>query len=116
MPLVGRVLIDSPLPQLDRLFDYAIPARLEAEAVPGVRVKVPLRTAGRVVEGYLVEVVDATHAQATSKPLSELDAVVSPVAVLTPQLYALARRAAATGGRRRAAVGPAAQRGTKEGR
>lgn len=94
MPLVARVLIDSPLPQLDRLFDYAVPAALEAEAVAGVRVKVPLRTAGRVVEGYLVDVVDASQAQATSKPLSELDAVVSPVAVLTPQLYTLARRAA----------------------
>ena len=41
MPLVARVLIDSPLPQLDRLFDYAIPPALRADAVPGVRVKVP---------------------------------------------------------------------------
>ncbi|MBN9177268.1 MAG: primosomal protein N' [Microbacterium sp.] len=94
MPLVGRVLIDSPLPQLDRLFDYAIPAALEADAVPGVRVKVPLRTAGRVVEGYLVETVDAADAARTTKPLSEIDAIVSPVAVLSPALYALARRAA----------------------
>ncbi|GAA1653859.1 primosomal protein N' [Microbacterium flavum] len=94
MSLVARVLIDSPLPQLDRLFDYAIPPALEAEAVPGVRVKVPLRTAGRVVEGYLVETVDAADAARTSKPLSEVDAVVSPVPVLPPALYALARRVA----------------------
>ncbi|PZU46199.1 MAG: hypothetical protein DI566_08615 [Microbacterium sp.] len=94
MPLVARVLIDSPLPQLDRLFDYAIPAALEAEARAGVRVKVPLRTAGRVVEGYLVEVVDASEAAATKRPLSQLDAVVSPIAVLPAELYALARRAA----------------------
>ncbi|MBN9225482.1 MAG: preprotein translocase subunit SecA [Microbacterium sp. SCN 70-27] len=94
MSLVARVLIDSPLPQLDRLFDYAVPDALESAAVAGVRVKVPLRTAGRVVEGYLVEVVDARDAAQTTKPLSELDAVVSPVAVLTPQLYALARKCA----------------------
>ena len=94
MPLVARVLIDSPLPQLDRLFDYAVPAALEADAVPGVRVKVPLRTAGRVVEGYLVETVDAADAARTAKPLSEVEAIVSPVAVLPPALYALARRAA----------------------
>ncbi|WP_431800511.1 primosomal protein N' [Microbacterium sp. bgisy203] len=94
MPLVARVLIDSPLPQLDRLFDYAVPASLEDDAVPGVRVKVPLRTAGRVVDGYLVEVVDAADAVRTAKPLSELDAVVSPVPVLTPALYTLARRVA----------------------
>ena len=49
MPLVARVLIDSPLPQLDRLFDYAIPPALQPDARPGVRVKVPLRSAGRMV-------------------------------------------------------------------
>ena len=88
---VARVLIDSPLPQLDRLFDYAIPDRMAAEAVAGVRVRVPLRTAGRTVDGYLVELGEP---DASDRPLSELDAVVSPVPVLTPRLYALARRAA----------------------
>lgn len=91
MTTVARVLIDSPLPQLDRLFDYAIPAELAADAVPGVRVKVPLRTAGRVVEGYLVELGDA---EPSVRPLSELDSIISPVRVLPPALYALARRAA----------------------
>ena len=42
---VARVLIDSPLPQLDRLFDYAIPEHLAEDAAAGVRVRVPLRTA-----------------------------------------------------------------------
>ncbi|WP_446723934.1 primosomal protein N' family DNA-binding protein, partial [Microbacterium sp. CPCC 204701] len=88
---VARVLIDSPLPQLDRLFDYAIPDALAESALPGVRVRVPLRAAGRVVDGYLVEVGEP---DASDRPLSELDDVVSPVAVLPPRLYALARRAA----------------------
>lgn len=91
MTTVARVLIDSPLPQLDRLFDYAIPAELAADAVPGVRVKVPLRTAGRVVEGYLVEIGEA---EPSVRPLSELDSVISSVCVLPPALYALARRVA----------------------
>lgn len=91
MVTVARVLIDSPLPQLDRLFDYAIPPELNGDAVPGVRVKVPLRTAGRVVEGYLVE---RGEAEPSVRPLSELDSVISPVRVLPPALYALARRAA----------------------
>lgn len=91
MTTVARVLIDSPLPQLDRLFDYAIPAELEEQAVPGVRVKVPLRSAGRVVEGWLVERGEIALPE---RPLSELDAVVSPVAALTPELYDLARRVA----------------------
>ncbi|WP_298742406.1 primosomal protein N' [uncultured Microbacterium sp.] len=91
MTTVARVLIDSPLPQLDRLFDYAIPAELAADAVPGVRVKVPLRTAGRVVEGYLVEIGEA---EPSVRPLSALDSVISSVCVLPPALYALARRVA----------------------
>ncbi|MET0976594.1 MAG: hypothetical protein ABWX82_13090, partial [Leifsonia sp.] len=46
--LIARVLIDSPLPQLDHLFDYAIPDNLAHLAQPGVRVRVPLRSANRV--------------------------------------------------------------------
>ncbi|MFT4214725.1 MAG: primosomal protein N' [Microbacterium sp.] len=91
MDVIARVLIDSPLPQLDRLFDYAIPDELAADAVPGVRVRVPLRTAGRVVEGWIVETGEA---EPTARPLSQLDAVVSPVRVLPASLYDLARRAA----------------------
>ncbi|MGB4778437.1 MAG: primosomal protein N', partial [Microbacterium sp.] len=91
MNTVARVLIDSPLPQLDRLFDYAIPTGFAADALPGVRVRVPLRSAGRVVDGYLVELAEPGPDR---RALSELDAVVSPVPVLTPALYDLARRAA----------------------
>ena len=88
---VARVLVDSPLPQLDRLFDYAVPDALAPSAVPGVRVKVPLRSAGRVVEGFVVEIGDDDPAD---RPLSDLESVVSPVAVLPPRLYALARAVA----------------------
>ncbi|KAA9086721.1 primosomal protein N' family DNA-binding protein [Microbacterium radiodurans] len=88
---VARVLIDSPLPQLDRLFDYAVPDDLAERAVPGVRVKVPLRSAGRTVEGYLVDLAERSEGE---RPLSDLEDVVSPVPVLVPALYDLARRAA----------------------
>lgn len=88
---VARVLIDSPLPQLDRLFDYVVPDDLAPRAQVGVRVKVPLRTVGRTVEGYLVELAEEADGD---RPLSELEDVVSAVAVLPPALYATARRAA----------------------
>ncbi|MCR2811024.1 MULTISPECIES: primosomal protein N' [unclassified Microbacterium] len=88
---VARVLIDSPLPQLDRLFDYAIPEELAEAVRPGVRIRVPLRSAGRMLDAYVVELGEP---DATDRPLSEVDAVVSTVPVLTPRLYALARRAA----------------------
>ncbi|WP_174150301.1 primosomal protein N' family DNA-binding protein [Microbacterium halophytorum] len=88
---IARILIDSPVPQLDRLFDYAIPPELVPEAVPGVRVKAPLRTAGRVVDGFVVELATEDDAD---RALSELDAVVSPVRALPERLHRLARAVA----------------------
>lgn len=91
MRRVARVLLDSPLPQLDRLFDYEVrPADVEA-AVAGARVKVPLRSAGRMIEGWIVEIADEEPGE---RPLSEVDAVVSAVPVLPRRLYDLARRVA----------------------
>lgn len=52
---VARVLLDSPLPQLDRLLDYAVPDALRDEVRPGVRVRVPLRTGGRIADAFVVE-------------------------------------------------------------
>ncbi|TFD75579.1 hypothetical protein E3T48_11680, partial [Cryobacterium fucosi] len=107
--LVARVLIDSPLPQLDHLFDYRIPEELVTLAFPGVRVRVPLRSAGRVADGYLIEVVGASPAAARPGTetaaldgvapdyhgaLSPLDSVVSEASVLTAEVWNLARRVA----------------------
>ena len=89
---VARVVLDSPLPQLDHLFDYSIPEELAADAQPGVRVRVPLRSAGRVADGYLVEVGEPDDGY--DGTLSPLEAVVSPAQVLTPGVWRLARRLA----------------------
>ncbi len=88
---IARVLVDSPLPQLDRLFDYRVPPSLLETARPGVRVRVPLRSAGRVADGYIVELVESGDYPGT---LSELEGVVSPIPVLSPEIAVLARRAA----------------------
>ncbi|WAA64451.1 primosomal protein N' [Microbacterium oxydans] len=87
---IARVLLDSPLPQLDRLFDYALPAEL-GDVPLGVRVRVPLRTVGRVIDGYVVEIDTEDDAD---RPLSEVESVVSPVPVLPERLHTLARRVA----------------------
>ena len=86
------MLLDSPLPQLDRLFDYRIPPQFAQDAVPGVRVRVPLRSAGRVADGFL-DRGRATRAT-TPGPLSDIDSVVSPVPVLAPEVWTLARAVA----------------------
>ncbi|MGJ1633117.1 primosomal protein N' [Clavibacter sepedonicus] len=90
-PPVVRVMVDSPLPQLDRLFDYAVPEPLRATCVPGVRVRVPLRSAGRVADGYVIEVGDG---RGYDGALSEVEQVVSPLPVLRPEIWTLAREVA----------------------
>ncbi|TQJ41056.1 replication restart DNA helicase PriA [Arthrobacter sp. SLBN-112] len=87
---VARVLIESPLPHLDRPFDYAVPVALDQAAQPGVRVKVKFN--GQDLSGFLLERVAQSDAGHTLVPLAK---VVSPVPVLTPAVRDLANAVAA---------------------
>lgn len=87
---IARVILETPLPQLDRLLDYRIPEGMEG-VVPGVRVSVPLRSANRMTQGYVVELA---RQQEHPGPLSDLDAVVSAAEVLRPEVWRLARAVA----------------------
>ncbi|MFE5836050.1 primosomal protein N' [Arthrobacter sp. NPDC056493] len=87
---VARVLIESPLPHLDRPFDYSVPAELDDDAQPGVRVRV--KFSGQELGGYILDRVAESDA---GQPLVPLHKVVSPVAVLTKDLQELAGRVAA---------------------
>ena len=91
---VAKVVLDSPLPRLDHLFDYRIPADLAADVVPGVRVKVPLRVAGRVADGWVVGIADTTEAPGELSPIEKL---VSTAPVLAPEVWRLARSVADRG-------------------
>jgi primosomal protein N' (replication factor Y) (superfamily II helicase) len=86
---VARVVVDSPLPHLDRLFDYGVPPELDGAAQPGVRVKV--RFSGRLVGGFLLERVDGSGHEGRLSPLAS---VVSPERVLTQEVARLARAVA----------------------
>lgn len=86
---VARVAVDVALAHLDRPFDYLVPAELDRAAQPGVRVRV--RFAGRLVNGYLVDRADTTEHVGTLAPLR---AVVSPEQVLTPAVHTLAAEVA----------------------
>lgn len=89
---VARVLVDSPVPRLDRLLDYLIPERLADEVVVGGRVKVPLGKGGaRTVDAYIVEIVDESTAGVT---LAEISATSGSIPVLTPALWKLVRTVA----------------------
>ncbi|WP_174565300.1 primosomal protein N' [Rhodococcoides yunnanense] len=81
---VARVLPLLPLSHLDREFDYLVPAEFSDDAQPGVRVRI--RFAGRLVDGYLVErVASSDH----PGKLGWLDRVVSPERVLTAEVSSM---------------------------
>jgi len=86
---VARVAVDISLAHLDRPFDYLVPARLDAQAVPGCRVRV--RFAGQLVDGYLLERAETSEHQGR---LARLERVISPEPVLTPEIFDLARAVA----------------------
>lgn len=48
--MIGRVIVDVPAAQTDRLFDYSIPTEWQAFAKPGVRVIVPFGP--RRIQGF----------------------------------------------------------------
>ena len=86
---VARLAVDVALAHLDRPFDYRVPAHLDEVAVPGVRVRV--RFAGRLVDGFLLErVAESGH----GGRLAWLEKVVSPEPVLTAEVAALCRAVA----------------------
>src|SRR5215472_778501 len=86
---VARIAVDIPLAHLDRPFDYLVPERLAAQACPGVRVRV--RFAGQLTDGFVLERADVSEHQGR---LNYLERVVSPEPVLTPEIAGLARAVA----------------------
>jgi primosomal protein N' (replication factor Y) (superfamily II helicase) len=88
---VARIVVDVEPTHLDQLWDYAVPAKLDAVALPGVRVRV--RFAGQLVDGYLWDRIERGQSDFVGT-LLPLRAVVSPEPVLSPQLGALARAVA----------------------
>ncbi|MCZ7430260.1 primosomal protein N' [Streptomyces sp. WMMC1477] len=96
---VARVLVDKGLVHLDRYFDYAVPAAMDAEARPGVRVRVRFgageregrREGGKLLNGFIVERLADSDYPGTLAPIAQ---VLSPEPVLTPALLALCRSVA----------------------
>ncbi|WGW13788.1 primosomal protein N' [Saxibacter everestensis] len=86
---IAEVLIDAPVPHLDRVFDYYVSADQDADAQFGVRVRV--RFAGRDVDGFIVcRKAETDHVG----ELTTLGRVVSPVPILTREVLGLAEAVA----------------------
>ncbi len=109
---VAQVLLDTPLPQLDRTFDYLVPAELDVQAQVGTRVVV--RFGARQTHGW----VWGRSATTTHRGrLSPLRRVVSDLPVLTTQTMRLVEAVAARSAGNRADVArlavPARHRGAE---
>ncbi|WP_019204312.1 primosomal protein N' [Tsukamurella sp. 1534] len=74
---------------LDREFDYLVPPELDADAQPGVRVRV--RFSGRLVDAYVLERLPRSEHDGK---LAALGRVVSPLPVLTESVLRLATEVA----------------------
>lgn len=83
---VARVRVDSTLPQVDRTFDYRVPAELSEDAVPGARVRVLFN--GHELTGYIEERAATTDWTRTS--LLPLKSVLSRVPSVAPEIFVLA--------------------------
>jgi primosomal protein N' (replication factor Y) (superfamily II helicase) len=86
---VAQVAVDVPLAHLDRPFDYLVPEGLDADARPGVRVRV--RFSGRLVDGVLLARLACSEHPGR---LGWLERVVSAEPVLSDELVALCRTVA----------------------
>lgn len=86
---VAKVLLETPVPHLDRHFDYLIPQELDEAAQPGVRVKV--RFGHQQLFGWLINRTDTID---TASRLTTIRKVVSVMPVLEPNVLALAQEVA----------------------
>ena len=86
---VARVAVDSPLPHLDRPFDYLVPAELADVVGPGSRVRV--RFAGRLIDAWVLERLAASEHDGR---LAYLERGVGDEPVLTAETAALFRSVA----------------------
>lgn len=73
---------------LDKIFEYSVPEAMSEQAQPGVRVRV--RLAGRLVDGFLVSRTESTQFEGALAPISR----VLGVPVLDESTLALARAVA----------------------
>jgi primosomal protein N' (replication factor Y) (superfamily II helicase) len=86
---VASVAVDVPLSHLDHPFDYLVPDRLDAEAVPGCRVRVRFR--GKLHDGFLLARKENSE---FSGKLAWIERVPSAEPVLSPEMLELARAVA----------------------
>ena len=75
--MIAKVIVDNKSKQVDRAFDYLVPADLENEIGIGSRVLVPFGQGNREVEGFcmgLSETTDAKRLKSIIRPANDIRA------------------------------------------
>ncbi|MEY4019564.1 MAG: hypothetical protein RLZZ590_864 [Actinomycetota bacterium] len=89
--LFAKVVINSPLPQLDKPFEYEVPEELATAITVGSRVRVPFGRAASQTDGFVVELNQTAEFKGE---LASLSTLVSTLPALAPNIYDLARAVA----------------------
>lgn len=80
---VARVIVDVPVSQTDKPFDYLIPEYWEEIIQPGMRVVIPFGV--RMIQGFVIEITD----QSNFKNLKPINRIMDIHPVLTEELLQL---------------------------
>ena len=91
MPLVAKVRFSSPLPQLDKEFDYLVPIELSSTIHFGQLVEVPFGPGGKAKTGI---VCDVSTVEKPREKLLSISSIVSPFIVLTKEQLELCKAVA----------------------
>ncbi|MEY4039388.1 MAG: hypothetical protein RLZZ52_256 [Actinomycetota bacterium] len=90
-PEFVSVLLDTPLPQLDHIFEYRVPEHLSGQITAGFKVSVPLRGGSRFAEGYVTAVSGTAE---FSGELQFVNKLISSIPIVLPETLELARQVA----------------------
>ncbi|MFB1049623.1 primosomal protein N' [Paraliobacillus sp. JSM ZJ581] len=82
---VAKVVVDVPVAQTNRIFDYKIPTHMAKSVFPGMRVIVPFGP--RKIMGYVLEVTDHSEVEKI-KPIDDLMDITP---ILTSELLQLGK-------------------------
>jgi primosomal protein N' (replication factor Y) len=81
MTLVARIRFSSPLPQLDKEFDYLVPNEIHSDLAFGHLVEVPFGSGGKLKTGVVCRIQDEANPR---EKLLSIKRIVSSLPVFTP--------------------------------
>jgi len=87
--MIAKIAVEKTAYHFDRLFDYAVPQKLESKVVPGVRVMVPFGAGSRRRQGMVYETAES--GEVSGAALKSIISVLDDGPILGDELLALSR-------------------------